>query len=611
VIKKISTNLYLYEDTCHVYVIKTEEKAVLIDFGDGNVLKYLDTIGVESVTDVFITHHHRDQCQGLPIAVKEKIRIWVPHSEQDLFHHMDQHWLAREINNNYNMRQDRFSILQSVPVYKTLKDYSTHEINGLKFTIIPSPGHTIGSITILADIDSKKTAFTGDLIYAPGKVWSLAATQWSYNGGEGIALSVLSLLDLKDREPDLLLPSHGQIMEEPSSAMELLIERYALLMKQRMQNPRLFKLRDNPYQAITPHLLQNCTSMSNAYVVLSKSGKALFIDFGYDFIGGIGSGSDRASRRPWLYTLSRLKEQYGVEKIDVVIPTHYHDDHVAGINLLRDVEGTEVWCPENVAEVLENPKKYDLPCLWYDPIKVDKQLPLNQQFKWEEYEFTVYEQAGHTLYAAAIEFSVDGKKVLAIGDQYQGENGQFNYVYHNRFRISDYVDSAELYKSVKPDIIISGHWDPIVVSEEFLLRIDEKGKVLEQLHKDLLPLEELDFGAEGFGANIVPYQTVVRSGQTFSVTLEIKNPFPKENDIIAKMITPAGWEINNREFNAKLPGNEAVQFTTLITIPQGYTGYRERIAVDLTVGKRRFGQHAEALVTIKDLPILGGAENDE
>jgi len=604
--RKISKNLFLFEDTCNVYVIKTGVTAVLIDFGDGKVLQHLGTIGVEKVTDIFMTHHHRDQGQGLPIAVQEGIRIWVPHIEQDLFHHINEHWQAREITNNYNMRQDRFSLLHSIPAYGTLKDYSTHVIKGISLTIIPTPGHTTGSISVIAEVDGKKRAFTGDLIYAPGQVWSMAATQWSYNGGEGIALSILSLLDVKDRKPNQLLPSHGQLMDAPSEAIDLLIERLTALMKQRNQNPRLFKLRENPYEAITPHLLMNNTSMSNAYVVLSESGKALFIDFGYDFISGIAAGSDRASRRPWLYTLSKLKEQYGVESIDVVIPTHYHDDHVAGMNLLRDVEGTEVWCPENFSDVLENPQKYDLPCLWYDPIKVDRKLPLKQNIKWEEFEFTIYEQSGHTLYAAAIEFVVDGKKILAIGDQYQGSSGESNYVYHNRFRIWDYIDSAELYKTINPDILISGHWEPVFVTEEFLQRIEEKGKELEQLHRDLLPLNQLDLGAEGFGAIIHPYQTEVYSGKIFSVTVEIKNPFYEEKEVFAKMISPTGWSVEKDEFKAKVTGMKTIQFTTSITVPLGTTGYRERIAVDLTVGEHHFGQHAEALVTIINQPALGG-----
>ena len=604
--KKISTNLFLYEDTCNVYVIKTGKKAVLIDFGDGNVLQHLGSIGVDNVSDILITHHHRDQVQGLHIAVQEGIRIWVPHTEQDLFHHIDEHWKARAITNNYNMRQDRFSLLQSVPVYGSLKDYSSHVINGIAFTIIPTPGHTVGSITVIAEIEGKRTAFTGDLIYGPGKVWSLSATQWTYNGGEGIALSVLSLLDIKDRTPDLLLPSHGQLMEHPSDAIDLLIGRLVKLMNQRNHNPRLLKLRENPYEEITPHLLFNKTSMSNAYVILSKSGKALFIDFGYDFIGGIAAGSDRASRRPWLYTLSKLKEQYGVEKIDVVIPTHYHDDHVAGLNLLRDIEGTEIWCSENFSHVLENPEKFNLPCLWYDPIPVNRQLPLKQKIKWEEYEFTLYEQPGHTLYAAVIEFIIDGKRVLAIGDQYQGEDGQFNYVYQNQFRIWDYIDSAKLYRELQPDLLISGHWEPIVVTEEFLQLIEEKGKVLEQLHRDLLPLDELDLGADGFGAIIHPYQTVVQTGDTFSVTVEIKNPFYEEKEVLAKMITPTNWQVDNSDFKAKLTSMETIQFTASMTVPIETQGYRERIAVDLTIGEHHFGQHAEALVTINNLPAEGG-----
>ncbi|MEK3889958.1 MBL fold metallo-hydrolase [Bacillus sp. FSL K6-3431] len=596
--KQISTNLFLYEDTCNVYIIRKEKTAILIDFGDGGVLEKLSSIGIKSVSDILMTHHHRDQAQGLHKAVKAGIRIWVPHVEQDLFHSMNEHWNAREIDNNYNMRQDRFSILHSVPVYNILKDYSMHVFHGMKFNILPTPGHTMGSITIMGQIDGKHVAFTGDLIYAPGKVWSMSATQWSYNGGEGIALSVLSLLDLKDQNFDLLLPSHGHIMDHPIEAIDLLIERFTKLMTARKQNPRLLQLREKPYEAITPHLLKNRTSMANSYVLLSKTGKALFIDFGYDFIGGMAAGSDRASRRPWLSTLSKLKEEFNVNKIDVVIPTHYHDDHIAGINLLRDVEGTEVWCPENFANILEKPKNYNLPCLWYDSIKVDRKLALYHKIQWEEYEFTLYEQPGHTLYAVAISFQIDGKQVVAIGDQYQGDEGDYNYVYHNKFRIKDYVDSAELYKKIKPDILISGHWDPIYVTEDYLQLIEEKGILLQELHNDLLPLEEIDFGVEGFGATILPYQSFVRAGETFSVTVEIKNPYPIETLVRTSMVTPKDWEVEKKIYERIVSGNKSVCFQTSITIPKGTTGYRERIAIDITVGDQQFGQHAEALVSI-------------
>ena len=106
-----------------------------------------------------------------------------------------------------------------------------------------------------------------------------------------------------------------------------------------------------------------------------------------------------------------------------------------GINLLSRVEGTQVWVPDLFADILEHPNDYDLPCLWYDPIPVDKALPLDTPFRWEEYTFTLYALPGHTRYAVAIAFEVDGKRILASGDQYQGDDGLApNYVYPESLR---------------------------------------------------------------------------------------------------------------------------------------------------------------------------------
>ncbi|MCA1554784.1 MAG: MBL fold metallo-hydrolase, partial [Chloroflexi bacterium] len=98
--------MFRWHDKCHVYVVRSEREAVLIDFGGGDVLDHLAEISVARATDVLLTHHHRDQAQGLARAVEAGINIWVPHTEQDLFATVDAHWQARELYNNYNMRQD-------------------------------------------------------------------------------------------------------------------------------------------------------------------------------------------------------------------------------------------------------------------------------------------------------------------------------------------------------------------------------------------------------------------------------------------------------------------------------------------------------------------------
>lgn len=566
-----------HTDTCHVYLLPNGREAVLIDCGDGSVLDRLPEFGVERITDVLMTHHHRDQAQGLARLAGAGARIWVPEAEADLFRAVDAHWQAREIYNSYNNREDRFSLLEPVPIAGVLKDYHTYKFGGREFQVVPTPGHTTGSISLITD----RRAFVGDLIAGPGKVWSLAATQWTYNGGEGIPGTILSLLDLKERNLVQLLPSHGVIMDDPQAAIDLTVERLTGLRDLRRQNPRLFTLREKPYEPITPHLLKNRTSMSNGYVLLSRSGKALLIDFGYDFLFGHAYGADRASRRPWLYTIPALKRQYGVSRIDAVVPTHYHDDHVAGCNLLRAVEGTQVWAAVNFADILERPAHYDLPCLWYDPIAVDRVLPLGEPVRWEEYELTLYPLPGHTLHAVAILFTVDGKKVMATGDQWAGNGTELNYVYKNRFSAADYRLTGELLQQVQPDLIISGHWDPIAVTPAFTGQLISLGARLEELHRELLFAGPVD-------VSIQPYQAMTRPGEAVAVTVRV----PGGESARVRLAVPQGWTAEPAEAD----GTDIFGFT--VTPPAGLTVRRARIAADVTLGGRRLGQAAEALITV-------------
>lgn len=597
--EQISENLFMHRDTCNVYVIRSGREAVLIDFGAGRVLEQLKSIGVERVTDVLMTHHHRDQGQGLPRAVGEGIRVWVPHMERDLFQDAGGHWQGRGIFNNYNVRQDRFSLLESVRVEGTLRDHAKCRFGSVSFTVVPTPGHTVGSISLLADIDGRAIAFTGDLIYAPGKVWSLAATQWTYNGAEGVGESLLSLQDLRALRPDMLLPSHGDPITEAEPAIDLLAERLQQLLKSRGQRAYFLQQRDHDaFETITPHLLRNKISMARSYVLLSDSGKALVIDYGYDHFLGLPGGVDRSSRRPRLSAIRTLKQKYNVRQIDVAIATHYHDDHVAGFNLLREAEGAQMWAAENFADILEHPSHYDLPCLWYDPIHVDRVLPLEQPIVWEEYELTLYAQPGHTYYAVAIAFEVDGRRVVAIGDQQDDKGDLWNYVYKNRFRLQDYRESAELYLRLKPDVIISGHWNPVWIEKGYLEELYARGTALEQAHKDLLPLDQADFGAEGFGAWIRPYQSEIQSGSSVSLQVEILNPFARRETATIRFIVPEGWRAEREQLSLELDAHAGGFVDCQIFAPLGLQVRRARVAVDITIGEHEFGQQADALITV-------------
>jgi glyoxylase-like metal-dependent hydrolase (beta-lactamase superfamily II) len=599
---EVAPGVVRFADTCNVYVLRSGRDAVLIDFGSGAVLDQLAELDVDRVTDVLVTHHHRDQVQGLDRAAAAGARVWVPPVEQDLIARVDRHWLGRQIDNDYDLRQDRFSLLEPVAITGCVAEYRTTRFGSFDVYALPTPGHTTGSVSYLVEVEGRRLAFTGDLVYGDGKVWSLAATQWSYTGVEGQAATVLSCAVLAERAPDVLLPSHGPPVEDPPAALSLTRARLKELIDLRHEwQWDLDAWLERPWVALTPHLLRNRTSLATTYALLSDSGAALFLDFGYDLTSGTPPVSDRAARRPLLATLDALRRDFGVDRVDVVLPTHYHDDHVAGINLLRDVEGAQVWATENVAPVLERPQRYDLPCLWFDPIPVDRVLAHGDPVTWHEYELTTYPLPGHTLHAAAIAFDVDGRRVVAIGDQqsFQDDGRSIlNYQYRNRFRIDDYVRSAELYRELRPDLLLTGHSGAREVDDALLARLDADGRRVAELHRELLPLEEVDFGAEGFAARIEPYRSTVATNGVLELNVTVRNPFDRPATAVVRLVVPDGWgnAAPSHDVELRAHAEATLRFETRV----GATPvHADRVAADVTIDGAPFGQQAEALVTVE------------
>lgn len=601
---RIADDVVRFTDTSHCYLIRRGGEGVLVDIGAGDVLDHLGELGVDRVTDVVMTHHHRDGAQGLARAAAAGIRIHVPRTERDLFDRVDEHWQMRPLENVYDLREDRFSLLEPVPVHAAVPEYRTTDIGGVELLAIPTPGHTAGSLTYLLDTGGRRLAFVGDLLAGPGTVWSLAATQWTYTGIEGLGSTILSGLDVLEHEPDLLLPAHGEPIDDPPSAVMTLTRRLQALIDLRSPDWRIEELRERPYVELSRHLLRNRTAVANSYVVLSDTGGALVIDFGYDFCTGLPSGTDRSSRRPWLETLPALKRQFGVDRVEVAVPTHYHDDHVAGFNLLRDVEGTEVWSPANMTRIFRDPERFDLPCLWYDPIGVDREVGFDAPVRWHEYELRFHELPGHTLYAVAIELEVDGRKVVATGDQQagrwiEGEQPEYlNYQYRNGFRFDDFTHSARLYRRLRPELVISGHWQPRAVTDDWLDALEDAGAELARLHRELLPADvDLGGGSYGFGARIEPYRSRVAAGEAVELEVAVRNPLDRGAEAGVRLALPEGWAADPAEAVVALAAGEEARLRFRVA-PAPEPVRRARIAADVTVGERRFGQLAEALVTV-------------
>lgn len=602
---EVADGVACIRDTCNVYVIRSGRDAVVVDFGTGAILDHLEQLGVDRITDVLLTHHHRDQVQGLARAVAAGARVWAPPIELDLVASVDRHWQTRQVENDYDLRQDRFSLREPVAVAGVVAEYRRQEYGGIDVYALPTPGHTLGSVSYLVEIRGRRIAFTGDLLYAAGKVWSVAATQWTYSGVEGQAATMLSCWMLEDRSPDLLLPSHGAPIDDPPAALALTRTRLQELVNTRLEGSwNVERWLRRPWVALSPHFLRNESSFAHSYALLSESGSALVVDWGYDLSVVVWGQTDRTARRPLLESIDVLRRDFGVERIDAVVTTHYHEDHVAGANLLREVTGAEVWAPENVAPILEDPARHDLPCLWFEPIPVDRRLPLGEPVRWRDYELTSWALPGHTLYAAALAFEVDGRRVVSYGDQQavvpDRPDGPdiLNYQYRNRFRLGDYEQSANLFRSLRPDLIVGGHWPPREVTEGYLDQLLADGRRIDALHRELLPLEEADLGLEGFVARLAPYRSCVAAGGTVSLEVAIRNPHPRNEVALVSVAVPDGWSAAPRLREIALPCGGEATATFDVTVGRAPT-VRARVAADVSVGDVRYGEQAEALVDVR------------
>jgi len=80
--KDLCPDLFVWTDTCNVYVLRDGDAALLIDLGDGSVLDRLPDIGVKRVEWVLFTHHHREQCQGAPRLAGRGVKIAAPEAER-------------------------------------------------------------------------------------------------------------------------------------------------------------------------------------------------------------------------------------------------------------------------------------------------------------------------------------------------------------------------------------------------------------------------------------------------------------------------------------------------------------------------------------------------
>ncbi len=606
--RRITENLFVFEDTCQVYVVKSGSKAVLVDFGSGKILDHLSGLGVTEVAAILHTHHHRDQCQGDAKAAARGIPIYVPAHEHNLFAQAEEFWRNRRVFHLYYMRNDFNTLTTDLPSARRLFDYTVFKSAGLEFFILPTPGHTLGSITLCTTLDGKKTAFTGDLIYAPGKIQNLYDTQVNYGGSEGIDLGIYSLERLREWKPQMLCPSHGDPMPDPDAGMQKTVAKLTDYFRFQTGNDPVEANRPYP---ISRHLVGHHLTTSSFYALISDSGKAMFIDYGAASGAHFGN-FERATAvtdriRFVEHSIDRLKQEYGLKSIDVAIPSHMHDDHMNGFPHLKRKFNTQVWCYENMVDVFQNPRGYNLGCILGEPFKVERSFKHGEKFRWEEFEFEMTHSPGHTEQQMALFVTIDGKRVAFTGDAFFTNPRADGTLRHNLI-FRNHVENDSHLKSIRnliehdPEMICPGHGKSFPVDRAIMEATEKKFRSQQSFFFDLLPEGDTDFGLDPGWASIYPYQILASPGAPQKLEVRVQNYRKAPLRMEVALVTPAEWRVRPDVLRFTVTPGEVARIPVEIEIPKGWAGAGPRfaIAADVVRDGKYLGQITEAVVDMPD-----------
>jgi len=565
----VSENVILFKDVCNVYAIKQGESALLVDFGAGKIINHLSELGISSIDWVLHTHNHRDQCQGDNKLFGSDTKIAIPAKEADSMTDVENFWKQSNLLYDlYAFKPDFKTPWYSINADHLLNGGEVFTWNGLNIEVIDSPGHTEGSLSFLVNIDGKKFAFTGDLIHSPGKVWDFSSLQRRYNDNseDGAIETIESLENILTKNPDILFPSHGIAIRNPRTAVDVLAanleEAVDLLSIRRGSIPRPPRTEQtvNPVQ-ILPHLWWKNTS----YFLITDDGKTLMYDFAGSLRGNLAGEWD----------IEFLKQNANLKSIEIVLPSHYHDDHIAGFNILKEKYGTQVWCHEYLVDVLENPRSYNIPCLIDESIIVDRVLKENETFTWEGYTFEVFHYPGQTEYHQGMSGEIDGKKVLFTGDSNVGIGGRTlrgeNFNCRNYCRLEDdegYTLCAKIAAEKRPNLILTAHNGAIEVTDQKLQDfLDWAGKLKPTLTK-VIAQPDANIGTDPNWVHMYPFHVITTPGEKIDVEVRVRNHLSQNSEAQIEIHAPEEWKVSPKQRTISAIAKQTSRAKFTITIPE-------------------------------------------
>lgn len=143
------------QENCFIVRRKDASNAVIVDPGDEpqKLLGALDSLGIETVEAILITHTHFDHVGAVaPVAEATKAPVYCPELERDVLANIMDYvpWPG-------------FGPFESYDADHTVAGGETLQIGAVTFEVVFTPGHSPGHVTYAVPDD--EAVFSGDVLF--------------------------------------------------------------------------------------------------------------------------------------------------------------------------------------------------------------------------------------------------------------------------------------------------------------------------------------------------------------------------------------------------------------------------------------------------------------
>lgn len=424
--------LWCVSDETNGYLIVRNGKSLLIDCPYVR-LEDLTTLGLPRPDFIIHTQIQEEHCREW--SSMSEVPVWVAEQSYEIatrsesfFRDAKTLWpLDRDWS---TLGEDNYGIAgcvterppsRALNVQRIFRDGDVIKWQDIELRVVSLPGSGKRSVGFVWD--AARIVFTGDLIYAGGRVVNFYDYELSY-GGLSLPQIKNSLAKLIDIQAECWCPTTGPVITNISADYNRLLaflKRPCVVERRRVGMPRK-NINFEPlrtfgrYRELVEGLYQSA-NFGNIVLYVDSEGNGLLVDpcnCVWDFW--------EPSVASMKADLDLLEHETGLKNIEVVLLTHPHGDHVQYADLLRERYGSTLMATPDVALMLKEPERFPYPCMldWYNfPFRnliVDEIIKYDNTIFWHDVPITPVHTPGHCYAHAGFLIEWQGSRTFCAGD---------------------------------------------------------------------------------------------------------------------------------------------------------------------------------------------------